>query len=427
MTNLFRFFALIFIALGAMALSCHTYSTQPGGVPSNPLNLHAVLVTPNEVQIAWSNPAAANNVYRLVRNGAVLFDSLAIPKNDSSFTYKDSGVVVPSTQYTYKLYRVLSNDSSSLTVTTLPVSRDNYNFTETNIGIGGSIIYSIWGASPQSIWLVGLIDTMTDKRNSNVLHIQNGLTTYYQLLGGSPIYYSVYGLNDSDIYFGGQSILWHWNGTIFDYSVPFLNDSVTMQVGIITGLWVSSNDEVFCGDNNGNIVHRKNGTWINEPTGTTEIVWNIYGFNATDVYAACSWSNIDGTVLHYTQNGWSTLVQSDSTNGFPAINSVYGVSDDSLIAVGAGVMHRVGNTWQNRQPQNEVWAYLEDVKSLADNNYWICGYYGFIAHWDGLQYVIYNNYYNLNSSLAFYHILQFPNDVFIVGADNNTAWFVHGS
>ena len=191
-------------------------------------------------------------MYRLLRNGTVISDSLVVPRSDTSWTYKDSGgasPVTPGTQYTYKLYRVLTNKDSSLIITTPDTSRDNYNFTKTTIGIGqGSIIYSIWGTNPQSLWMAGFI---VDSNNGskvvyNVLHIQNGVTTFYSLLRGSPFYYSVYGLNDSDIYFGGDSILWHWNGTTFDNYIQFYVNFSPIQIGSIGGLWVSPTGDVFC-------------------------------------------------------------------------------------------------------------------------------------------------------------------------------------
>ena len=117
-----------------------------------------VLVTPNDVQLSWSNPAAANNLYRLMRNGTVLSDSLVVPRNDTSWTYKDSdgaAPVTPGTQYTYKLYRTLTNDSASLIVKTQDTSKDNYTWNVMNVGTHGEL-YGLWSAgNPNSVWLCG--------------------------------------------------------------------------------------------------------------------------------------------------------------------------------------------------------------------------------------------------------------------------------
>ncbi|MGH7954678.1 MAG: hypothetical protein ACREOZ_01830, partial [Gloeomargaritales cyanobacterium] len=222
-----------FTVAAIIAASCTLYTAcKKNDCPSQPpvlippahtaLHLQATQVSTRWALLQWNNDSAAvSHKYILLRNGAMGAVGVDTVFNDTiasrvaTVIVKDS-LLTPSANYTYNLYRIYNNahwDSANAQARTLDTTRDNYNWTVTHLGISSSVLYGVWGISPQSVWACGLINFGDSV--PTVVHYYNGQFYYYDPSWSN--YYSCYGTSDTDIYFGGQGVIAHFDGNKFTY------------------------------------------------------------------------------------------------------------------------------------------------------------------------------------------------------------------
>jgi len=432
MKNFALTLALLCVAFCSSYFACKQSPVQPT-TPHNPLNLRAVLVSPVQVVLNWSNPANAANTYQLLRNGTAIARD-TVPTVDTLGMYKDSSTLVPGTMYTYILNRLVNSapyDSDTLQVRTLDTTKDNYTWTERTFPGSAKALYGIWGLTPQSVWMCGFTDSGT------VLHYQNGVITYYHP-NLSAIYSGCYGLSDTSVYFSGTDNIAYFNGKSFRYFLFTTDSAFQNDSCVITGLnfptenfnslYVAPDGEIFAITNNGAIVHRKiDSTWEVQQPAMPLSLTSIIGFSVNEIYAAGGDGATQGILLKYNGSSWSQILQSgqDSTMQVLSMN-VGGDSGDSLIVVGSGVYHRFGAGWQNRTPSIEAY-YAEGVCAQGWNNIFVCGAAGMFFKFDGVRWVNYGGHiFPYNAGEYLYNISVIGGEVFITGADNNGGIFIHG-
>jgi hypothetical protein len=427
-----QFALLLAVAvLGGMGISCK--KDQPTQPPSQPghtaLTLQATFTSIRWCRLEWNNDSTApSHRYLLVRNGrdTVFNDTVAVGVNTA--VVQDTALK-PGTDYLYWLFRIVNGahwDSASVGVRTLDTSSSAFTWQRTVFGTSGDGIGGIWAASPQSIWICGTI---------KVVNIKNGLVTVYDTTAiGIPL--GCYGTSDSNVWFADQNTLERWNGRFFE-QFPFtgLVDTLPNWAPIqFNDIWVTDNGmEVFAVGGGGAIVHRKadGRTWelMKSPTALRLVA--VRGFSASDVYAAGGYSNIEGVLLHYDGNSWTEILDSrpprDSICNVGNILCIGGKTSDSLCIAGNGLFTRSGTNWKDASPQKIQFAYLEGVFARGWNDVAVCGDFGTLMHFDGEKWKLYDQFYNVNSSMVFRRIYLSDHEIFIVGSDVAAAYLFHGT
>jgi hypothetical protein len=406
---------------------CGLYTACKNDCPSQPpvlppghtaLTLTAKQVSTRWLTLQWKNDSTAvSRAYVLLRNGkdTVFANTTAITSD--TITVKDSSLT-PSTRYSYTLYRVYQNqhwDSATAQVHTLDTTKDNYQWTVTKLGIPGTTLYCVWGTTPNSVWAGGGLDS------GDILHYYNG--QLQEINVGVFQIYSVTGTSDSNVWFGANGALVQWNGNKFTIH-DFISDSLPRVTQNFTGIWIAPDSEMFVSCSGGSIVHRStNGKWDTMSSGTKFGLGSIIGFAPNDVYAAGGYAS-DYIVLHYDGSTWSTILQDNGSVNVDAIGSLWGESADSLYIVGNGIFHRKGSSWENRTP-TQLTGYAYSVHSQGWNNVFVAGDYGTLIKFDGDHWIAYNLVAHANGT-SLNGVINFNNDVFAVGLDNNSAYFIHG-
>jgi hypothetical protein len=389
-----------------------------------PLALMPRQVSTRRLTLAWKNDSAAvSRAYLLVRSGPKGVDTIynVAANAHDTIVVKDS-LLTPSTTYNYMLYRLYRNahwDSAQARVPTLDTTKDNYQWTVTKLGTSGSVLYAVWGKSPNSVWLAGGVDS------GDVIHYVNGSFHYYN--AGVFQTYSVYGTSDSNVWFGDNGGVVDWNGSKFTIH-DFTGDSLPRVTQDFTGIWIAPDIEIFVACSGGAIVHRSaDGKWETQSTPTTLALASIIGFAKNDIYASGAYSNYQGILLHYDGTSWSEDSAAKAENIYKtigAIYSIYGESADSLYIVGSGIMHHKGNAWEKRTPP-QLFGYAYGVHSQGFNDVFVCGDQGMLLKFDGDHWI---SYYTIPQGFgeSLLKVITLNNEVFAVGADDNTAYFVHG-
>jgi len=446
MKNLSLIFAALCVAFCSSYFACKQSPVQPT-TPHNPLNVRAVLVSPVQVVLNWSNPANAANTYQLLRNGTVITRD-TVPPADTMGMYKDSSTLVPGTMYTYILSRLVSGapyDSDTLQVRTLDTTKDNYSWTINKIGEANSVLHGVWGASPNSVWACGggVVDSGARKIPFGIMHYVNGQMTFYRSDGDSGVGYPTgcYGLSDSEIWFAEPGNLIEFKkGKYIDYPFTGIDASLPTFTGNLNAVWEAADSEIFAVGDSGIVMHRKpDMTWEIQHAPTTLSLLAMKGFSASEIYAVCkdrSCTGCGGNILKYDGTSWNFIATSigapgDSLHIDGDFFDIGGQNHDSLYTVGYRIYKRDSSGWMlTNAPcndlNNQTCSYYTEGVDGSWNNVWIVGAYGRVFHFGGAHWSANYPFLNTGSNLTFDRVVVFPNDIFIVGADDNSAWFIHG-
>ena len=437
--------SLLLAILCAMGVSCKKdCPTQPAPLaPSHTaITLQVTFTSTRWCRLQWTNDSSAvSHRYLFLRNNRdTLFnDSVA---SSAPLKILQDTVLKPGTTYSYWVYRIVNGqrwDSATVSVRTLDTTRDNYTWETIRIGQAGSVLYGIWGNSPNSVWMCGGGDN-GGCHFFNVVHDVNGSLEFLNASVAGGGFNACYGVSDSSIYFVGLATLAHWDGHEFSY-VLFYGDSVPVRAGNLSSVWVTRDEsEVFAVGDSGRIVHRSaDGKWEVQPSGSTLNLTKVIGFSNRDVYAVGTKSNYEGVILKYDGATWGEIAHAydpppnDTTLLAGNAVGIGGESADSLYACGVYIYKRNGSRWKLADaPCNDpsyhggpCGAYRETISGTW-NNMWVGGDFGYLLHFDGEKWVDIRNFFDLNSNLVWIGILPFPNEMFILGSDHNGAVLLHG-
>jgi hypothetical protein len=431
--------------LCGMGISCK--KDQPTQPPSQPghtaITFQVTFTSIRWCRLQWSNDStAASPRYLLIRDGRDTLYNDSLAAGVETKVLQDT-VLKPGTSYSYWVYRIVNGqrwDSATVNVRTLDTTKQHYSFEELRYGNPGSGIYGIWGTSPQSVWMCGLIDS--GMNTTNILHVTNdSVRLYYVEHMGNQTWYGCYGTSDSSVYFVALSAIAHYDG--HGFVVWTFADSLHLPGAQLLGIWVTPDDkEVFAVGNAGTIVHRKaDGSWENMSSGTSLYLMQVRGSSAKDVYAIGQKPDCDGcegVILHYDGTIWSEMahgylpVPADTNLLVGDFADLGGESTDSLYTVGQRIYKRDGVRWElpdapwnGRTTGGSGGAKMEGVGGTW-NNMWVVGDLGFIEHFNGERWNTAYPYFYLTSSLILRRVLAFHDEVFIVGGDNQSSFILHG-
>ncbi len=435
--------AIAAAVLCSIGVSCKKeYPAEPQPPGHSTIVLQATFTSIRWCRLQWSNDStASSHKYLLLRDGRDTVFNDTVPSNMAVEVLQDT-TLKPGTSYSYWVYRIVNGqrwDSASVTVVTKDTSRDQYAWTMTRIGKPDSYLYSVWASSERSIWMCGNI--ATDTGTIRILHYTGDslipIPWHNGLLAFSTTY-SCFGTADTNVWFTAPATLARWDGNrICIYPLNGSVDSVpNLTSEIMTSIWVAPGGvELFAGGQRGVIIHRRaNGTWEKQESGTKVTIMSIIGFAPNDVYA-CG-REAEGIILHYDGTAWTQVAIGtdppvDSTYLFGTFMSLAGDSPDSLYVVGDLIYCRRNGKWQLAKapwntPQDYTFGAYKEWAFGTWNNMWIVGDFGYMMHFNGEKWKTNYPFWNTSGSQVFVGGRTLPNQVFVVGSDNQSAFFIRG-
>ena len=409
---------LFFISLFIISISCD--STEPPSNQSLFLKLEDVSCTEAWLQLTTNNiqlPATIN----LLKNNTVT-QTFSLSTKDS-LLYIDS--LLPNQNYSFQVSSTQSAGGgpvSSNKVQTQTMDTTSHNFTWQTFEFGqnsSSILYDVAIINENNIWAVGEIymnDSLgnPDPISYNAVH-WNGqsweLKRIYYFGACSAVTYppltAIWAFDASNIVVSnGGSMGWFNGSTInLDCRVNLL------LTGAINKMWGSSSNDLYAVGNNGNIAHYNGSSWVKIESGTTTNIndaWGVFENGTSTVY--CPVSSVfnppqDKKILKITND----KVDSISWNRDIGLNSAWTNNENFLYVCGEGVyVNKFGN-WNEivLQPVG-----TNSIRGNGINDIFIDGDYGFIAHFNGKSWHIYNNNY-----LKGYSRLSFNGDIVAIAGN----------
>jgi hypothetical protein len=336
--------------------------------------------------------------------------------------YVDS--LLPNTNYKYQASSIQHQVSSNLlNVTTMDTTSHNFTwqtFTFGNPNFGSSELNDVAIIDENNIWAVGEIYNDTTGLLYNAVHWDGSqweLKRISVIHNGSlitPPLYGVYAFSASDIWLS-SGVPVHGDGTSWTQYHLFDMGILGQDDGYLTKIWGNSSNNLYYVGTLGTIVHYYNGTWSKIESGTTtniNDVWGYYDNDSNEGSLLCVVSNI----LH--QGELRLLAISDNTThdtlNWPYshhwLNSVWFKNKYSPVyVVGGGIKEYKRGVWTELNLTNN---FVECIRGTDVNDIIVCGDYGFVGHFNGVQWNVINNLYN---DAVFLKAAVNENTVVIVG------------
>lgn len=369
-----------------------------------------------EVQIGSNDKTA--DIY--IKKNDEIIKTIRIGQSDSLF-YFDS--LQPNTAY--KFDAVTYEDgkevkSNPVTFTTLDTTSHNFTFETFTFGQhSSSTLYDVAIINENNIWAVGEI-YMNDSLGNPDQNAYNAVHWNGQNWEPKRIYY--YGACSAVTYppltaiwaFDANNIVVTNGGSIGWFNGNSVNLDCRINpllTGAINKMWGSSSNDLYAVGNNGNIAHYNGSRWTNIESGTTTNIndaWGIFDNGTSTVY--CPVSSVfnppqDKKILKITND----KVDSISWDRDIGLNSAWTNNENFLYVCGEGVyVNKFGN-WNEivLQPVG-----TNSIRGNGINDIFIDGDYGFIAHFNGKSWHIYNNNY-----LKGYSRLSFKGDIVAIAGN----------
>jgi photosystem II stability/assembly factor-like uncharacterized protein/long-subunit fatty acid transport protein len=234
---------------------------------------------------------------------------------------------------------------------------------ENGLPVKSMLLRAVWAASETQVYAAG--------GNKDILHV-NGNVVAASLSGGtqqSPELQNIFGIDDTHIYAVGA------NGTILHFDGTTWNPMTSGTTELLYGIWGSSPEGLFAVGGQGTILHFEGTAWQAMASGTDADLYEVFGIGGNNLFA----TGEGGVILHYDGDAWSSMPS-------PVVNDLYGVwgsSGDAVFACGSEgtLIHFDGQVWESMDSgTSEI---IQDMWGSADEDVYAVGHSGQILHYDG--------------------------------------------
>ncbi len=291
-----------------------------------------------DVKTTANNPKSTVGLYRQLDSTQTFVAEFPITIKDTIVTDDNSGNDLQlNTEYKYYAVRIDSagekkDTSNIITSKTLAATSFNYTWQEFAIGDPGSVLYDVWGLDETHIYATGRIE-MGDSAIGVLFYNGNSWESFSTEVGG----YAIYGFTSYDIWVVGGSIFHYdgqqWNEILFE-------DQILVDNFPYYSVWGTNSGNLYFGSGRGKIIHW-NGT-------RAEIVYtnpeNVY-VNDMDGYSSDYIIGV-GTgmvppllAVYYDGNSWNSLPINSNT----ALNAVSIVTRGHIYFSGGGIFEMKGD------------------------------------------------------------------------------------
>jgi hypothetical protein len=368
-----------------------------------------------EVQIGSNDKTA--NIY--IKKNNEIIQTVNVGQSSTLF-YFDS--LLPNTNYTFDAITYEDGKevkSNPVTFTTLDTTSHNFAWQTFEFGQhSNSTLYDVAIINENDIWAVGEI-YMNDSYGNpdplkyNAVHWDGNnweIKRVQTMFNGNLIAVTLEGLyafSSTDIWMVG-SLPIHGDGT--NWIMYDVRTMVDPNLSLLRCWGPNSNSIYFVG-NNGSLLHYNVTGWKKIVSGTTSIINDVFGIinsqNTTNVYCAVSSFFVPGDkkILKIVDG----KIDSVNWNRDIRLYSAWANNENFLYVCGEGVFVNKFGNW------SEIILQPVGTNSIRGNNIndiFIDGDYGFIAHFNGLNWHIYNNNY-----LKGYSRLSFKGDIVAIAGN----------
>jgi hypothetical protein len=336
---------------------------------------------------------------RLLRDGQRTSD-FRLLTSDSLLI--DEGLL-PRHTYAYQLQKLnadssIAETSASVQLTTMDTTSHSFTWQIDTLGVTSSVLYDVAIINDTLAYAVGEIFHRDSSENWTFFNLAkwNGRQwtlhrVYYQ---GNNIVHTrwILTFNERDIWITSYM---HWDGTRF-HEVPF--DPIFSGVRTNKAWGTSSSDFYVVGDG-GFIAHYNGspngaGTWQRVESGTSVAIQDIWGVRNSltrqqDILAAvCPGYGLAGTkLLSINENSRVDTIPWVSARG---ARSVWFDSSLRFHVCGDGVFRREpGSRWHEIAGSAVIPVRTERLRGMANNDLFVVGNYGAIAHFNGVNFRLY--------------------------------------
>ncbi len=398
--------------------------------PKDTITLSLDQVTQRSISIRVNN--TANNLNSLIRLIRIDYTSEKIIA-EYNIKVKDTIIIDDenslglqfNSSYNYYGIRIDSTggrkDSSNLLeIKTLDTTGFNYTWQEFTIGDNGSGLYGIWGTEENNVFAVGEIHL-----NGNIygaLHYDGASWTPVDSIGG----YSIWGFSPNDIWVAGGSVF-HYDGLrwkqLDSYAIGnqrFPLDTVFFNNTNYRSIWGANRNDVYFTSSLGRVVHW-NGT-------KTELVFSRNGETLKDIdgyskdfIVAVGVNFIPPSLaIYYNGQTWKDL---PNVNNDYAINSASIVNPKHIYFGGDGIFEWKQNGFSKIVSTGYVvWdmAYNRQTGEIV-----ACGVLDGIHIYNGKTWKSFKKQITTDNT-TYFDVFLFPNNIFCVGSSNSKAKIIIG-
>lgn len=214
---------------------------------------------------------------------------------------------------------------------------------------------------------------------------QNNLLLFTPIRG-------VFAFGANDVWFAAGSVF-RWNGNFIQSYL--LRSTILSGFETIEKLWGTSNSNLYGVGNAGTIVHFNGSSWQKLASGTAVDIQDIWG--AVDaktgqptILAVASLVNY-GRALNLLQIQGATITPLDTTGLQIAESSVWFEPGKAYYIGGDGLFKKTGITEKTWSIAYKPSIYIDRVRANSSNDVFLCGSYGFLAHYNGLTWKNYTD------------------------------------
>ncbi|RJP63360.1 MAG: glucosyl transferase [Ignavibacteriales bacterium] len=325
--------------------------------------------------------------------------------------------LLPTKTYRYQVFSLpagqagIQYPTSSIEVPVTTMDTTSHNFTWQSWtfgenGAGSSTLYDVAIIDESNIWAVGSIyikDSLgnPDPHSYNVAH-WNGLKwelkriNFYTICGHKNLTpypaKSIFAIDKNEILIAmdGDQIAKLENGIQVDqFCLPsFLSMSINK-------LWGNNSKDYYIIGNRGNIAHYENGNWHKIDTGNEWDIYDMFGytnsFNKVEIICAATDPNDYSNSVIYKITDEPSL-EFIRLNTKRLTGSVWTNKGNILYVCGDGIFTNKSGKWEEEiLPVNYV---TSKIRGNNLNDIFVCGVLGLIAHYNGINWKVYNDNQN---------------------------------
>ncbi|MHB2149323.1 glucosyl transferase [Calditrichota bacterium LG25] len=325
-------------------------------------------------------------------------DKLILEKplaTEDSLLYVDG--LWPNTGYAFKaaVYEGAELLTKSVTVTATTMDTTSHDFTWQTFEFGGeggsSSFYDVAIIDENDIWAVGEIYTANDKYNAAHWDGEKWeLKKVPSIICGnnSPIQsaiFTVYSFSSNDVWFSDGAELIHYNGYNFkqDCSIN------TLLTGRINKIWGTSSSDLYVVGNSGLIAHYDGQKWQRIESGIPINIRDIWGAKTENnkfqiIALASNGGQIpQGKKLLLIQN--NTVKYLNDSELDMSLAAIWFKPERKYYIGGAGLFESYGINASWQEDKSQPLLYISGIRGQSLNDIVLCGGYGHLSHFNGLN------------------------------------------
>ena len=199
---------------------------------------------------------------------------------------------------------------------------------------------AVWGAAGNDVWAGGGDGIVSG--SGVILHYDGTAWTQIAQVNGSVA--AIWGSSSSDVWFAGGLSIWHWNGSAIGLV------SAPTPVDTFLSLWGFSASDAWVGGAGGTLMHWDGSAWNPKAT-NGQYVFGLWGASSGDLWGVGN----EGYQLHW--NG--TAVKTTNTQGYTGFETIYGVSESDIWALGSCCWQQGGDRPWGAHYDGVRWTYRE--------------------------------------------------------------------